>query len=255
MPKVTIIRWDETDTIPRLVDAPNDTVSVNFLDISGSTGELKIGTIDADSIVLGKSGAVFVVSGSSYFQAALTASAGMKITASIDLPGQQSFSLDGVSVSTNNFTAGNLSRLFNGSNVDDLHSHAANSSSALVDVSIYHTAIASTELTGTQIIYLTGDSIAPASANNVSTSRVIGIVSGSTSVFFASGTLAKIHTIYGNVFNNFSNLIPGSVYYLSSSAGRISTTIPQGGGKTIAQIGIAKSSTELFFQPLIITKL
>lgn len=255
MPKVTIIRWDEDEVVPRLIDASNDVVAVNFLDISGSSGDLKIATVDADSVVLGKSGALFVVSGSSYFKADLTASAGLKVTASVDLPGQQSFKLDGIPISTNNFTAANVSRLFNGSNVDDLHAHAAVSSSILVDVNIYHTAIAATELTGTQIIYLSGNSILPASANTVSTSRIIGIVSGSTSVFYSSGSTVKIHTIYGNIFNNFSNLTASSVYYLSSTAGKITTTPPSGGGKTIAQIGIAKSSTELVFQPLIVTKL
>ena len=49
--------------------------------------------------------------------------------------------------------------------------------------------------------------------------------------------------------------MPGNVYYLSSTLGAITPTPPTGGGKTVVQIGIAKSPTELVFQPLVIVKM
>lgn len=258
MPKVTIIRWNDTDFVPQLLDASNDTATINNIDISGSSGDLKIGSIDATSIIIGKNGSLFFVSGSAIFNADLTASAGLKVTASVDLPGQQAFKLDGISVSSNNFTATNLSRLFDGSNVDDLHSHAFGSSSVLLtNPDIVHTfMVVESGLTGSQVVYISGsNSVKLASANNITTSRIVGVVSGSSAITYNSGSIVKVYTIYGDIFGGFSALNAGSTYYLSSTPGAISSTPPSGGGKTIFQIGIAKSSTELVFQPLIVAKI
>ena len=199
MAKVTIIRWNDTDFVPQLLDASNDTAIINNIDISGSSGDLKIGSLDATSVIIGKNGSLFFVSGSAIFNADLTASAGLKVTASVDLPGQQSFKLDGIPVSSNNFTAANLSRLFDGSNVDDLHLHSFGSSSVLLtNPDIVHTfTVASPGLTGSQIVYLSGsNSVSLAGSNNMTTARIIGIASGSTSVTYSSGSIAKIYTIY-----------------------------------------------------------
>ena len=255
MGKVNVLRWDDTNFLPKLLDE-NDIAYINAIDTSGSSGVLSLGSGSATHVVLGKIGTAVIISGSALTISDFTASAGLKVTASVDLPGQQSFRLDGVAISTNNFTAVNLSRLFNGSNVDDLHTHTivTLSGTVLLNPDIIHEISASTGLTGTQVVYMNGNSADLADADNASTSRVIGIVSGSTAINYGSGTLAKIYTIYGDIFNGFSGLNPGSVYYLSTSAGAITTTPAVGFGRSVVQVGVAKSTNELIFQPNIIVR-
>lgn len=255
MGKVNILRWDDTNFLPKLLDE-NDIAYVNAIDTTGSSGVLSLGSGSATHIVVGRIGTSVIISGSALIISDLTASAGLKVTASVDLPGQQSFRLDGAAVTTNNFTAVNLSRLFNGSNVDDLHSHTVSvlSSTLFLDPDIVHQITAATGLTGTQVVYMNGNSADLADADNASTSRIIGIVSGSNVVTYSSGTIAKIYTVYGDIFDGFSGLTAGSVYYLSTSAGAITTTPAAGFGRSIVQVGVAKSDNELIFQPNIIVR-
>lgn len=195
------------------------------------------------------------------FGAILSASTGLKVTGSADLPGQTSFRLDGVAVSTTNFTAANLSRLFNGSNVDDLHVHAMAISSAsltsslLIDPDLVHTyrvgGPAGNAVTGTQVVYLSGANnlVDLCDADAVVTSRLIGIASGSTAVTYASGSELKVYTIYGDRFNGFVDLTASLVYYMSTTPGAITKTPAIGQGRSIVQVGIAASDTEFIFQP------
>ena len=256
MGKVNIIRWDETNFLPKLLDE-NDIALVNAIDTTGSIGVLSIGSGSATQIILGKIGTSVIISGSSLAKADFTASAGLKVTASVDLPGQQSFRLDGIAITTNNFTAVNLSRLFNGSNVDDLHTHTISvlSSSLLLNPDIVHEIpVVAGGLTGSQVVYINAGSVDLADADTASTSRVIGIASGSTTVTYNSGSTAKIYTIYGDIFDGFTGLSAGNVYYLSTTPGAITTTPAVGGGRAVVQVGIARSSTELIFQPNIIVR-
>jgi hypothetical protein len=198
------------------------------------------------------------------FGTIFSASTGAKITGSVDLPGQTSFLLDGVAVTTEKYTAVNLSRLFNGSNVDDLHSHAIASasltSSLLIDADLVGTyrvgGPAGSAVTGTQVVYLSGGAnlVQTADADDVITSRLIGVVSGSTAATYASGSEVPIYTFYGDRFGGFTGLTPSSVYYLSSTPGAITTTPPVGNGRNIVQVGIATSVTEFLFQPNIVVR-
>ena len=261
MAKVNIIRWDDVNYLPKILDE-TDTAMANFIDVTGSGENLYIGAVDASSILLGKTGGSLIVSGSSLFKGILTASIGAKITGSVDLPGQQSFKLDGVAVTTDNFTALNLSRLFNGSNVDDLHLHSLTASLSGVLISdgdFVHTFTANTSLSGTQVVYLKNgpNVVEPASVQAVASSRIIGIVSGSTSIAYNSGSQnVKVYTLFGDRFDGFVGLTASSVYYLDRVSGSINTTPPIGAGaKSVVQVGIAASNTELIFQPLVITRL
>ena len=250
MAKVNIIRWDDVNIVNTLLDSP-DTAIINNIDVSGSGDTLSIGTTDAGSIIVSKTGGNFVVSGSSLLF-------GAKVTGSVDLPGGTSFSLDGASVSSANFTAVNLSRIFNGSVVDDLHTHTlAQLSGALSDVvlrdpDILYQFPCVLSLTGTNVVYLSGNTVNKANATNISQARIVGVVSGSTDVFYASGSMVNVFTVYGDNCNGFSGLVAGNVYYLSNVPGQISSTVSPGLQKVAVQVGIAKDSSNLVFQPLIV---
>lgn len=208
-----------------------------------------------------------VISGSAaapvhVFGAILSASTGLKVTGSADLPGQQSFRLDGVAVSSNNFTAANLSRLFNGSSVDDLHVHAVPNLTGvlLVDPDFIHRFTvggpAGNGITGSQVVYLSGvnNLVDLADADAVATSRIIGIASGTTSVTYASSSNVNVFTVYGDRFAGFTDLTASFVYYLSTTPGAITKTPAVGAGRSIVQVGIGCSPTELLFQPDIIVR-
>ncbi len=257
MAKVNIIRWDGANLLPKLLDV-NDTGMINILDVTGSSGDLKIGPADASSVVLGKTGGALILSG------ALTSSVGGKISGTIDLPGQQSFKLDGVAVSSNNFTAANLSILFNGSNADALHVHAGGTQLTAslqlvnsINVNDFMVAgAAGAAVSGTQVVYLNQASIEPANAATVAASRVIGIVSGSAAgVRVASGSIARVLTTFGDICSNFAGLTPGAVYYLDlATTGSITTSPPTGNGSSIVEVGVAKSTTQLIFRPSLVAR-
>lgn len=305
MAKVNIVRWDDTNLLPKLLDA-NDTAMVNAIDVTGSSGVLYLGPTDATSLALGKTGGTLIMSGSSLFKAnakweddvlaifgtdtdtsieydaasgkmiisgsaaapihvfgaILSASTGLKVTGSADLPGQTSFKLDGVAVSTVNYTAANLSRLFNGSSVDDLHVHAVPNLTGvlLVDPDFIHRFTvggpAGNGVSGSQVVYLSGvnNLVDLADADAVATSRIIGIASGTTSVTYASSSNVNVFTVYGDRFGGFVDLTASFPYYLSTTPGAITKTPAVGAGRSIVQVGIGCSPTELLFQPNIIVR-
>lgn len=66
-----------------------------------------------------------------------------------------------------------------------------------------------------------------------------GITSGATgTVYFGSGLITGL-----------SSLTVGALYYLSSTAGGITTTAPTGTNKIQQQVGYALSATTLYFEP------
>lgn len=60
----------------------------------------------------------------------------------------------------------------------------------------------------------------------------------------ASGTVQFEGTISG-----LSGLTIGATYYLSTTAGGITTTAPTGAGQIVQKVGVAISATELSFEP------
>lgn len=265
MAKVNIVRWDEANLLPQLLSEA-DTAMINHIDVTGSAGTLTIGDTDATEIVLGNSTNLVLVSASLSATADFTASAGadiypiLHVTGAVDLPGQTSFSLDGVAITTENLTAPNLDTLLNGSNADALHVHSLAvtdlSGSTLKDVHLVHTFTTQTVMSGTDVVYMTSDpdTVALADSDTVTTSRLIGLVTGSTAVVYVSGASVPVQTVYGDHHHDFSGLTPGAVYYLDTTPGQITTTPAPGGGRTIVQVGIATTATDLLYQPDIVVR-
>ena len=66
----------------------------------------------------------------------------------------------------------------------------------------------------------------------------------------AAVTLGQNATVYFDGTNTqLSGLTPGAVYYLSTTAGGVTTTPPSGSGNVVQRVGRAVSATELTFEP------
>lgn len=82
-----------------------------------------------------------------------------------------------------------------------------------------------------------------ADANSDSKAAIGFVLSGITAA--ATGT-----AYFGSgMITGLSSLTPGAKYYLSTTPGGITTTKPSGAGDIIQQIGVAVSTTELYFEP------
>lgn len=89
-------------------------------------------------------------------------------------------------------------------------------------------------------VYISGASqVSVGDASGESTSRLIG---------FADGAIADTATgsiCHDGVLGGFSGLTPGARYFLSETAGQITTTPPTSDEAAVVQVGYAKSATEL----------
>lgn len=105
----------------------------------------------------------------------------------------------------------------------------------------------STTLAG-QPVYVSGNNaVSPADADTVATSRVVGLASrdvlaGGTGGFTMGGVveLADWTDVTGS-----ATLTAAAQYFLSSTAGQLTTTPPTAVGKVVVQVGIALSTTRL----------
>lgn len=71
-----------------------------------------------------------------------------------------------------------------------------------------------------------------------------------TGFVLASGTNTNPIVVYfEQVITGLSGLTPGATYYLSTTAGGVTSTPPSGSGNVVQEIGVALSSTELIFMP------
>ena len=93
------------------------------------------------------------------------------------------------------------------------------------------------------------DTILPADADAESTAKVIGIAPSAITAA-ASGSVRSAGLVTG-----FSGLTAGARYWLSQTAGAITTTPPSGAGVVLYQIGYAKSTTVLHLQLMYIATL
>lgn len=91
------------------------------------------------------------------------------------------------------------------------------------------------------VVYISSaDNVSPASASSATTSSgTIGLAKA------AAAPAASVDVVSEGVMTGFSGLTAGARYYLSTTAGAISTSIPTGSGNVVVLCGIAKSATEL----------
>jgi len=83
------------------------------------------------------------------------------------------------------------------------------------------------------------DNVSPADADADVSSQVVGFATAAASAA-ASVNIRKFGRLSG-----FTGLTAGSRYFLSTTAGAISATVPSGAGNNIVQVGYAKSTTVL----------
>ena len=62
----------------------------------------------------------------------------------------------------------------------------------------------------------------------------------------ALGAYANVH--FNDVNRNLAELVPGTLYFLSETAGGVTATAPSGSGKLKQALGVALSATELQFE-------
>ena len=116
--------------------------------------------------------------------------------------------------------------------------------SASSDIGKFETAV---NLLENDAVFISEDSrIYKTDITSPSSSLVIGFSNSN----FLSGSIALIKQ--GRTLDGFVNLSIGKKYYLSESIGKISQEPPQFKNATISEVGIAKSSGELFFEPRVL---
>lgn len=65
----------------------------------------------------------------------------------------------------------------------------------------------------------------------------------------ADASQVRVATGHGIAVAGFSGLTVGAIYYLSQTAGDITTTAPTAAGASVVRVGVAKSATVLMFAP------
>jgi hypothetical protein len=112
--------------------------------------------------------------------------------------------------------------------------------------SVENSFVAGEALAARDVVYISAaDNVSKALADSTSKSYAIGLA-----VTAASATANVLVRSNGNM-SGFSALTSGSRYYLDDAvAGALTATIPSASGKTIVQVGYAKSATELAIQIL-----
>lgn len=99
-----------------------------------------------------------------------------------------------------------------------------------------------------QPVYVSGNNtVNLADADSITTSHVLGLAetsgsANSTINVLSSGIVTKADwtSVTGS-----ASLTPGAVYYLSTSAGQLTTTPPSGGGDAVVSCGLAITTTKL----------
>jgi hypothetical protein len=94
------------------------------------------------------------------------------------------------------------------------------------------------------IVYISAaDKVKKAKGDAVATSEAIGFATN------AAADLGAVSVRNQGVVTGFSSLTPGAKYYVSAAtAGLITSTIPNGAGHIIMQVGYAKNTTDIFCQ-------
>jgi hypothetical protein len=91
-----------------------------------------------------------------------------------------------------------------------------------------------------EVVYISAaDNVSLADADADVSSQVIGFATAA-----ATATNSVVVRKFGRMAG-FTGLTAGSRYFLSATAGAITTTVPAGAGNSIVQVGYAKNTTTL----------
>jgi hypothetical protein len=147
----------------------------------------------------------------------------------LDIPAGIKLLIGGSALTTASFTAANMTKLFDGSNCDALHVHAAGSS----DISPIDTS----GTTVGQVVYVSGASaVLAADANAIATGVPVGV----TTVANAVGSLAARGKV---TVNAEADVVAGDRVYLSTTAGRVCRSggagAPSAAGDVWVGVGVA----------------
>jgi hypothetical protein len=120
--------------------------------------------------------------------------------------------------------------------------------SSEVDVVAMTNANASAITVGMAVYVSAAGSVNLANAAAAGTRQVLGLVKDASIAAASSGFIqtdgiissASWEDVIGTV-----NLTAGSIYYLSTTAGQLTTTAPSGSGQYVCKVGMAISATEL----------
>jgi hypothetical protein len=115
-----------------------------------------------------------------------------------------------------------------------------------VDPSSYTVTANETVAVGQPIYISASDTVNLADASLSSTANVLGLVSVGASASNTATVLSEgsVNQADWTSVTGTTNLTPGSVYYLSGTTGKMTTTKPTSGGDIIIQLGTAVSTTK-----------
>jgi len=99
-----------------------------------------------------------------------------------------------------------------------------------------------TEVAGNAVYLSAADTVAQADATDTTKMPAIGII-------VSKPDATSCWVCHHGVVTGLSGLTAGSRYYVSETAGAITTTPPTAGGSVVQIIGVAKSTTELIVMP------
>lgn len=123
--------------------------------------------------------------------------------------------------------------------------------SSEVDVVAMTNANAGSIVIGTPVYVSAAGSVNKASAAAAGTAKVLGLVKDNSIAAAGSGyiqtdgVLSATTGAWDVVTGGTGGLTAGTLYYLSATAGQLTTTAPSGSGQYVMKVGMALSTTEL----------
>lgn len=179
-------------------------------------------------------------------------------TGNINLPsnGTARFRIEGVAVTAATITAANFDKLFDGSDVGSLHTHAGLSASNLVQGGLTVTALSSLG-TGYFGYVSAADTLAPTDADTEAATRMFGVYTGTAASATVAGVVTVRMTTAGGDPGNGGPVYLAPATEEASAAGKGTATAPAGPGKWVAEVGICldngnyagSKTVEMLIQP------
>ena len=120
-------------------------------------------------------------------------------------------------------------------------------SGSIITSEEYQKYITAVDLSENDAVFVSQDNnVHKTSIDSLTSSLIVGFSNSAAN----SGSLVAIKQ--QRILKNFTNLSVGKKYYLSESLGKISQEPPKNKNNFIVEVGIAQSSSVLFFEPTIV---